>query len=1305
VKGEATAPNNVTAPNAALNDTGFIGYVKRSDGDYEVYVRSGNNSEDGTESYFFETGESFIFCYDISMDYLGDTTFSYPSSYYNNGWVTDGVYIKSTTLQSKSYLLTKQEPIVQTFLNSTTTDSSTKTGTDIWTIYLNDPDNAVIASSLQGYLQDADSGVILSGGLYEQDKQLSPLAPDKATEEPAIRFTIAGTEYVMRYSYSEEDDTYGNLVADIKKVEGIRELALGATGEDIKAKQDEIYQALIDAMKEDTGLTVTIDNLTDGANTADPGIWYNWCVQYCYANKISDDQHGTKILAEDNYAGYLDLEQIFNGYVDYDPIDEDGDKISVVFQTGETNYNILSNVYRRMGDVYLTVYKQITEVDETTGKETTRQEEVGSKWCELKFSATNGFTMTFNISEFDNAKLSDAKTLLFEYTFYYDSGERGYIMPESTDENETGDIDDGETPPDAGLEEEPEQYYALYRMTTGARGNYFNSKNNGWDSRTISSNMFRLTNVELTKEYQAYTIDSSANSTAVNVGRREYLDFTSSGYSYSNNQVVSFVPMKTYTKEMPSYDMDQIRPILNQIDSSSGLDEFSLEMQVGNYELMHYPVEDGNDVYFYYLLYEKMSDSEDSDAVKDDDLKLVGAMIGQKGDTLSDEENEDEGEDAISLYRTVTANFTGLKQSTDYVVAIYYKDMRRTEKIDTDDNLFRTVFSGTGLTYQQDELYTNNTVLTRIATLLTGVNVGYWDKTETVEDGEASSEITYRTFETKETSAFGLLGVANETIASNPYEVSTLNGIEIDSMTFQLGYAGRYLLDNGASGKTLEAQITAASDLTKGDLSVRYALERRAIADAGNNDAWETILYDTDLYNEVKGDGLLLTAKNFDEDKEGNNGAATNVFAPPAKDSDGNVIATSFDTLRKVADMYPKSTEDTGSLGDGEQDTETEEEKRKSSFESLTYYPLQNLTDTTKRYIVPGYTYRMRAVILKTSAGTTDIVSLNKSDNTMRSKTSDMREWVKYEYGDQAKLIAVRNVARETNSFSCSITTRGNGYSYNTWNLLDQSYYVRIEEYNQTAGTWNILTDRKYYGTVYNESIRDHKFKAGYTYDLQFMYLDANKSYRLKFYALADTDYNNQINVVDLATRTVPLGGNDDTTPVFYVENNTGKNNKDTLVSTFIVSTSTASNDWLSRRAEEVLANNSDTIATLAEGQPGTIGTWYKTELNSTTSLTLRLSDASNAGTATRADYSLSFFPSDSSDTADYPTVSGTIYKSAGSVLDGGTTTGLGTLTISNQSFNLTRKGTYYLQVRATYPTTSGGTYVERLDTIVFYVD
>jgi hypothetical protein len=1083
------------------------------------------------------------------------------------------------------------------------------------------------------------------------------------------------------------------MVAALSKVNGKVEYTVD------DQTQTAIFQKMIDKMKEDDGLTVQIENLTNGSSTSDPGIWYNWCVQFSYANKIADNQHGTKILAEDNYAGCLDLSQVFDGT--YDLItDEDGDKVTIQFI--EKNSYVDSrrqNIYRRMGQVYLEVYKeQENSGNGTDGAESDRVL-VGGKWCTINYNSQDGFTLSFNISEFDNAKLSDAKKLSFEFMFYYDSGARGYTEPESADDGATGN---------------EKQYYALYQMTNGPAGQYLNLKIPTW-SKSIGANMYQIGSVEFAKAYQKYTVVSEANSTGMeSKDRIEYLDFADrSDYTsrrnvsnYANNSVMSFVPLKTYKVEVQHYAIEQISPTLNQVDASSGLDDFTLEMQVGNYDLMHYPNDDGEDLYFYYLLYETKPAEDPS---QEDELKLVGAMIGH------DAEEDDKEEGAISLYRTVTADFTGLNQDQDYLVAIYFKDMRKDDP-KTDGELFATVFNGTNESYKKDKLYTNGTVLKNIAKLLTGVDAGYWDKEET--DEESGMTTTVRTFETKLTSAFSLVGVSNEMLASNPYEVSTLNGIMINTVTADFGFSGAYILEDGTSGKAITAEIEAASDLTKAGLSVCYTLERRPIADT-TDDTWETVLYDSALYNETAKKGLLTSEYNADENKDDGT-SATLVFAPLAKDESGNIVATSFDTLREVAEKYPVTkTDESADGGDGGENTgggenpnpEEEPDNRKAEFESLTYYPLQNLTDTTKRYIVPGYSYRLRTVILKNNT----LVSLDKNDITQRSKTSKIVKWTRYEYGDQVPLVIVRDIAKESNSFSCSITTRGNALNYNTWNLLENVYYVRLAVYDNEKENWTVLTDTKYYGTIYNSSIRDYPFKVGYGYKLSFQNLDASKNYRLQFYTLADTDYDNRLNVLSGTSEAVmvPFGGNltDNDTNIFYIDSNTkmGTNRVSTLETNYIgyanATNSDSQKEWFNRQYTQVLSNNSDTISTLASGQPGTIGTWYKTQVNNATSLTLSFSDASNMGAASRVEYSLSYFPSDTKDTTDYPTISGTVYKNSTSVLDNGTTSGLGTLTVQNQSFNLTRKGTYYLGVRVTYPTSSGTSYVEKLDTIIFYVD
>ena len=120
---------------------------------------------------------------------------------------------------------------------------------------------------------------------------------------------------------------------------------------------------------------------------------------------------------------------------------------------------------------------------------------------------------------------------------------------------------------------------------------------------------------------------------------------------------------------------------------------------------------------------------------------------------------------------------------------------------------------------------------------------------------------------------------------------------------------------------------------------------------------------------------------------------------------------------------------------------------------SLNYYPGQ--------VIVPGYYYRVRAMLFQYEKGWKNpvLISLASATSDKQYVTSGTWIWQKFEYNESDLPVKVTNVEREQNSIRAKVRAANTGF------YLDNHYYVRLWKYDNVTNKWVLLEDDKYYGT------------------------------------------------------------------------------------------------------------------------------------------------------------------------------------------------------------------------------------------------
>ncbi len=146
--------------------------------------------------------------------------------------------------------------------------------------------------------------------------------------------------------------------------------------------------------------------------------------------------------------------------------------------------------------------------------------------------------------------------------------------------------------------------------------------------------------------------------------------------------------------------------------------------------------------------------------------------------------------------------------------------------------------------------------------------------------------------------------------------------------------------------------------------------------------------------------------------------------------------------------------------------------------------------------IVPGYTYRLVAAVYSTDTANTWMMAAD--DLSDDSLYSDGLTWSSFSL---SSLIQTTTPTRTNSSFTLSFRLNdANSTSF------DQTYYVRVAQYDDTDEDWDLLDD------IYSYSM-------GTTMTVTFSELDKGETYRLQFYALMDTNYNGYLDIADNGTQ------------------------------------------------------------------------------------------------------------------------------------------------------------------------------------------
>lgn len=1231
-------------------------YDETAEGDRGYSYRKYDSTLDAwivyTSTDFLQRGRTYVFAYDAELEFQG-TEFAYPSDYYDRNWIAGKKYAKNTVLRSQYISLKKQEPQVNFLLTDTECENRTVGGTDIWQVYLNDPDRAVLPETLFGENEDYEA----AGGIYDSGGNM--LTNNQSTSF-AQYINVAfkdkgGNEHGIIYQ-TGDNSIYGTM----------DNLPLENFGDDEKAFLEELFEEMRQVTED--GGDVKAGTEIQFRFLCPDGVFYSWKVGYRLVDDYEPEgAEGLIPLVEHQYGG-IDKWSINSGtlnieaengaqYTIASELDEaTNNLVSVTFDYNNIGWGVYSKAMRRIAAVEIRAEKK--EGDTWTpiyakDEEGSLTDEPMTIWSTMaQETGENLYGFQFNISDFDQSQFCQGDELRFTYTLYYDGGERSF--------------DESDIEKDAyyALKSVNIQYtseknvnmYGVFSTRTSLRFRnqasqsiYKLGSEITFTKTTAQSNRGETYLTELLWSYRVTenpTEDKVLEESEDGIQRTELLAYGANEEGYRTGAVTELCKLDQAEGDF-TLTVEPIAPTLKDYELTPGLTQLLVDLSIDSYNLMTYPAPET--LHLYYAVYRVDTVEEHGETLEK--LSLAGVMIGEK---------DQSGEERQVL-------MDGLEKDTTYRLYIYYKDNREGDAR-TDAQIFgsRLPEAGTFVTGTEAE------ALARCFTRMdedtgTELNPASNDEVNGIRKIMGYNEVIVQ--------RAGYDEAGNPTPAIRDYyeEFTTLKGIVIEELKATLGYTMDYLSRGSFQSKTMTFSATTKfiqDEYTK----LYFVLERCPVSqDRNNEENWRTVLADNDYPTDAD---VNPQFRPWDEAVARVAGFAKNKYQFYGKDYSYTPLTQAKDgTVSYTASM------------------------------SLTYYPGYAMA--------PGYAYRVRALIFQYDGEDDtepELVSLASANRDTPYKTTGFYTWNQYNYDALDLPVKVTNVERGETTLTASIKA---SYLYN---YLDKRYYLRLCKLN-AGGTWEILEEDTYYGTAsrgttWNKCV----LFEGASYKVSFQNLDSDTTYALRFYGLIDTDYDNHVNImsqgVPLAANDTRSGGTVYTDlEAHYSQSMDGdweepENRLPVLYEYYFGNDSYNDASKLdisaAANADQVRLCTSQEMRTFQKGQLGTIGEYYQKDVD-TARNTLRLyfDGASGLNQAAAINYTISYFdPNGASQTE---TVSGQVIKgSNASPMDGGETSGNVTLTITNDRLQLSNKGTYYVQLELL---TEDGTFMEKPGTIEFVVD
>ena len=1310
-------------------NTTFADYLKKSgfdeaptdDRGYSYRKYDEKNDVWLVYSSFLKRGKTYVFAYEADLDFtIGDNqgSFSYPGDYYKNGWVTGKKYAKNTTLRSVYTPLLRQTPQVDLELLSSeaASDVSGSIGSDeVWNIYLDDPDNAIMSDSLLGYSKEyEDAGAIygISGNEITDDQTGYSTSYKQYIGLDFAR--ASGEHYKLQYRINDTEDlTVRGKVTALLSDDGTSDISDEET-------RKQVVSDLITAMKqvtvttdgsgnvESAGTQITVSNLNPD------GIYYSWKAIY----RLLDDyqtksQQGKIPLITHYFTGHETWEagastndnshpnnssftlttasKAASGgsYTVSTVLDTDTNDIMTVSipRSEGTQWNVYYADMLKIAGVKITAVKkdkdgkttQIWAKDDE-GKPT---ETPSAVWATVSDLGSGEYGFSFRISSLDKsasggeAQFTKDDTLIFTYTFYYDNGDRNTAdeIAKNTDDSDlwyamksvngyTGSLALYQRVPATSSKDRSSDEQRRSQNASGSLYHIAATENEAAGIKAPSVTRTVVTGNDgqkyISSIIQRYTLTEAPidpDDLKEPLLRTESMRYNSGINGYWNNNVAEFIRLGT-VEATASITVQQIAPTLAEgYKITPSITQAKMDLNIESYNLMNYP--DTEILHLYYAVYKETEEIDEDSGENVKKLTLAGVMIGESDQTDADGK--------VKGSRQVV--FDKLEKNQTYRLYVYYKD-NRNNQASTDAAIF------------QNALESGEDIATLAGTFVTGEKAEklaerFTEKTNGVLDPTSNYSVNgiQKIMGIKEVVAKKADSETGEGAVYDYYEkFKTSTGIVINSLKVDSwGLWGRYLQsgvttpegENGeTSGKTL--QVTATTGSVQNDHTrMFFVLERCPMDEKMVEENWRTVFYDGGTTGVEKTDPEYAPAYPTDKDT----------------DAEGNSSNPEYRTLDTAVSESGMTKTDFRSYGNDY--TYTALSDLNANGESTgTYKATMSFTAYPGYAVAPGYYYRVRAMLFQFDENWEhpSLISLESLTSEKQYKSSSAT-WAEYTYNDADKLVKVTNVERSESTIKATVRATNKGFS------LDDRYYVRL--WKHEGNKWVVVEEDKYYGNYSSTSTvtwNKMALQVGSLYTLSFQDLEPDTEYQLRFYGLMDTNYDNHLNIQ--SEDGTPLAAEDSAeiygnlTNYYNDQTNTVlQNNLKTLYKNYLNIDNYKQADQLKiegreAQAEKVLLNTSATITTFKKGQTATIGEKYQVSKISANTLQIFFQNASGLGVVDRIEYSIKYEGGD--------TVSGSIKKQPGksSVMDGGAlTAGNVSLTITNSSLALNNKGTYIVQL------------------------
>jgi hypothetical protein len=373
----------------------------------------------------------------------------------------------------------------------------------------------------------------------------------------------------------------------------------------------------------------------------------------------------------------------------------------------------------------------------------------------------------------------------------------------------------------------------------------------------------------------------------------------------------------------------------------------------------------------------------------------------------------------------------------------------------------------------------------------------------------------------------------------------------------------------------------------------------------------------------------------------------------------------------------------------------------------MTYYPAGP--------VQPGYRYRVKALLFESGGNYTydSLVSIGMSGSyALNYAESSATYWNSYSYDSEGSLFGETNISVSNNKASKSDADNhtismkiSSIYSSKAtqYNLLDNYYYIRLAK--KVGNSWEIVSDPKYYGTTTVGYPSNTSMKICYkafaintkSFDLTFENLDPDTEYRVQFYGLADTDYDNYLDLSDGSTPFSVKGesvftlGSQGKYPTESTSS-TATNRYTQLYQTYlgisgyksVTKYNTASDDFLTKaNYTKALIGYTSSATTLSKNTMVTLGSLGEIDANTDGQFVITFKNTSGLGHITKCTFEFIYESLDGT-TSDESTGEITIEKgNKESIMDSEKTSGDVSLTVKRDDIELMnwsryRKSGYY---------------------------